>query len=119
MVAYPMYFLARKFPLAGQCLYWRLFGDVPRNPMISHAIPQSGMGAPACAVGAAGAGQPVRFPWLRRTRRMACRRFHVRYTNKVDGKGGVSIPASFRAVLEAMGAATLVYLPGTGTRGRQ
>jgi MraZ protein len=37
------------------------------------------------------------------------RRFTFRYTNKVDGKGRVSIPASFRAVLEAQGGST-VYL---------
>ena len=37
------------------------------------------------------------------------RRFTFRYTNKVDGKGRVSIPASFRAVLEAQGWST-VYL---------
>jgi len=38
------------------------------------------------------------------------RRFTFRYTNKVDGKGRVSIPASFRAVLEAEGAGNTVYL---------
>ena len=37
------------------------------------------------------------------------RRFTSRYTNRVDRKGRVSVPAAFRAVLENAGAST-VYL---------
>jgi MraZ protein len=44
------------------------------------------------------------------------RRFTSRYTNKVDKKGRVSVPATFRAVLEDAGA-SVVYLKRNQTDG--
>jgi MraZ protein len=44
------------------------------------------------------------------------RRFTSRYTNKVDRKGRVSVPATFRAVLEEAGA-SVVYLKRNQTDG--
>ena len=38
------------------------------------------------------------------------RRFTSQHTNKVDRKGRVSVPASFRAVLEATGSASTIFL---------
>ena len=38
------------------------------------------------------------------------RRFTSQHTNKLDRKGRVSVPASFRSMLEATGSATTVFL---------
>ncbi len=42
------------------------------------------------------------------------RRFTSTHTNKVDGKGRVSVPAPFRAVLEAQGGSVLYLTPNKG-----